>query len=136
MGADAGGSWNALAVPPAVEGVTYEVYGGPDQFNMVAQPMVSAANNYHEQAVPAGSSWWFKVRSKNKGGLTSDFTVATEFMSAQVPNSPASYSAVSTNVGTMTLTWSIPTWDGGDVITGYKIVAVEAGSTLNVANYL
>jgi len=132
--ADAGGSWDAVNDLPI--GIGYEVYGGPDQFNMVAQPMVNPANTFHEQAVPSGSSWWFKVRSKNAGGLTSAFTTAQEFVSAQVPNAPASYSVWSTNVGVMTLTWSIPTWNGGSVITKYKIVSTVAARTIEVENYL
>jgi fibronectin type 3 domain-containing protein len=141
--ADAAGSWNVGIVPNVVEGISYEVWGGPDVFNMVQQTMVSSSNNYHEQAVPAGSSWWFKVRSKNKGGQTSSFTTAAEFVSAQVPNPPASFTAVSTNVGSVTCSWSIPTYDGGSVITKYKITQTIGGApplgvttNIDVENYL
>jgi len=134
--AQTGGSWDALAVPPAGDSISYEVYGGPDQFNMVYQQMVNPASTFHEQAVPAGSSWWFKVRSKNKGGLTSAFSNHLEFVSAQVPTAPATYTVFSTNVGSMTLQWSIPTWDGGSPITHYRVKCTTVSIDAEVPNYL
>jgi len=90
----------------AVSSVTYEVWGG--QSTLVQLSMIDDRNNYHSQAVPAGDTWYFKVRAKNSGGTTSPFTATLAMISAELPNMPPLNAVTSTTAGQVVMSWDVP----------------------------
>eukprot|EP00928_Gymnodinium_smaydae_P022346 TRINITY_DN18808_c0_g1_i1.p1 TRINITY_DN18808_c0_g1~~TRINITY_DN18808_c0_g1_i1.p1 ORF type:complete len:4341 (-),score=787.41 TRINITY_DN18808_c0_g1_i1:161-11695(-) len=110
--------------------VKYEVYGGPDVNNMVQLTMTDDSNTYHEQAVPAYTSWYFKMRALNRGGKPSPFTAVKKFTSAEVPAAPASLSLTSTTPGEVNMIWTVPLSNGGATIERYEVTF--NGFTLSV----
>ena len=72
-----------------------------------------------------GASYTFTVTATNKAGSGVASTASTAVIPATVPDAPAS--AVGTfGDGRVSVTWSLPTTNGGSVLTGYVVTSSPA----------
>uniref|UniRef100_A0A7S0A7G0 Fibronectin type-III domain-containing protein n=1 Tax=Pyrodinium bahamense TaxID=73915 RepID=A0A7S0A7G0_9DINO len=133
-------SWDAYAdyyTPPYIletggdqlAHITYEVWGG--KTTLVQLNMTDDQATTHTEAVPAGETWYFKVRGMNSAGLTSPFTATLAMISAEVPGKPNLTSATSTTAGEVVLLWDVPAG-----ITGAPIIRYEVSNDNFVASKL
>lgn len=85
-----------------------------------------------DDSVPAGT-YYYKVSAVNAvgGGSTSDEASATATAPPApiAPSAPQNLSASPANGRGVQLSWSVPAWNGGSAITGYRVYrATTSGS--------
>ena len=76
----------------------------------------------------------FEVNATNAASLTSNWSAGSNYaVPYTVANAPASVNATSYHSGTSTVSWTVPSFDGGSSITGYT-VAVAPSTGITVPN--
>lgn len=131
--------WNALVSEHEAGGgglahVTYEVWGGPSA--LVRLKIVNAAATAHNQSVPIGQSWRFKVRSMGQGGRTSFFSSQISLDCAGLPNNPKLIRVTSKHPWEVVLFWEEPDYNGAPILgyevsnDGFQDVVVELGGAV------
>lgn len=129
--------WDAIADEFAsggddVANIMYEVYGGAVDLVLLAD---TSDNFYEQDPVPAGSTFKFKVRSKNRSGQPSAFTAVMNLISASLPAMPPTLTLTSTTPNQVNMVWTVPA-DGGSPIIRYEVTRTGLGAYENVANSL
>jgi len=130
-------SWDIIATENAAGGddtaaITYEIWAGATTLSLRGE----VSTNYFHQAVPAGQTWKFKIRSKNSSGQTSAYSAEQAMVSAMLPAMPAALSLTSTTAQQVVLDWtqSPPLANGGSAITSYEVTADDFLTFTTVAN--
>eukprot|EP00929_Paragymnodinium_shiwhaense_P071746 TRINITY_DN36441_c0_g3_i1.p1 TRINITY_DN36441_c0_g3~~TRINITY_DN36441_c0_g3_i1.p1 ORF type:complete len:6381 (-),score=1386.64 TRINITY_DN36441_c0_g3_i1:118-18219(-) len=118
-------SWSALPTTDRAGGdelanVKYEVWGNYVGLPMQKQVMVDDSLNYHEQSVPVGQQFVFKVRSVNSG-RSSDFSSTITLTSAAKPDPPAAIRLSGNTPQQVSVEWDIPAYHGGASIINYQV---------------
>lgn len=106
----------------------YSIYYGTEESSVdvllgtVAYPTVT----YDHTPVDDGAIFYYEVFANNEDGQ-SESGVANSGASWTIPSEPMNIAVVASDVGELTLTWEVPTYDGGTEIVNYK---VYTGTTL------
>jgi hypothetical protein len=106
----------------------YSIYYGTEESSVdvllgtVAYPTVT----YDHTPVDDGAIFYYEVFANNEVGQ-SESGVANSGASWTIPSEPMNIAVVASDVGELTLTWEVPTYDGGTEIVNYK---VYTGTTL------
>ena len=102
--------------------IDYSIYWDQGTNNYVlAASGVTTTSYTRTTGISAGTTYKFKVKARNAVGLSAD---STEFSitAATVPSTPsAPTTTVSSDTLSMTVSWSVPSDNGGLAITGYKV---------------
>ncbi|MBN8233293.1 VCBS repeat-containing protein [Corallococcus macrosporus] len=94
----------AVDVQPAVEGASVDVTG----------------QQAHVTGLANGTAYTFTVRASNAAGEGPASTASTAITTPDVPGAPLDLSAQAED-GATTVSWSAPTSDGGNALTGYTV---------------
>jgi hypothetical protein len=119
-----------------ISNVYYELQGGPNSNSLPQIVLADPSTNVHTITVPSGTTWYFRVRSVNSRGDGSAWSATEALVSAAAPGQPASLTLTSNTPGTMVLDWTVPTSDGGTVITGYEVKSGTGTVWTSVESYL
>ena len=129
-------NWNV----PADGGATitsYEVYRGATSWTATLYGTVVGATSFADLSVSSGETWWYQVAAVNSAGVgpRSNEVSATVPVPQPPPIPPSApgLSALAGN-GSVTLSWTAPTDDGGGLVGGYEIYrGTSAGGEILVA---
>jgi hypothetical protein len=116
--------WDPIATEPdagrdMVNMIIYEVYGGPGTPVKIAE--VPYTSTSYTATVPAGTSWSFYVKAKNRAGKLSAATTTLLMASGELPQAPASVTTASPAVGSATVTWTAVPTVGGIQVLQYEV---------------
>ena len=110
----------------------YNIYRGTSSGDLSLLATLGNATTYVDDSVTNGQAYYYKVSAINsagEGALSNEVSVTT----GSVPSAPRNLAAVAGN-GTVTLTWSAPSNDGGWPVTGYRVYrGTAAGGEVLVA---
>ena len=102
--------------------IDYSVYWDQGTNNYVlAASGVTTTSYTRTTGITAGTTYKFKVKSRNAIGLSAD---SSEFsiVAATVPSAPsAPTTTVSSDTLSMTVDWNPPSDNGGLSVTGYRV---------------
>lgn len=125
-------TWNAPDVGFGTGvGITgYKVYLGTTPGGETYRTTTANVTTYTATGLTNGQAYYFKIAAVNSLGTGTNSTEASA-SPATVPTPPISVTGASGNA-MITLTWAMPSFDGGRSITGYKVYqgTTAGGETL------
>ena len=118
-------SWTAPASDGGATITGYQVYRGSTSGSATPYATVGPVLSYADTGVTAGETYWYEVAAVNSAGTGA----RSNELSATIPETPppdpvppsAPTLSASAGDGSVTLTWTEPTDDGGASVTGYEI---------------
>jgi len=117
-------SWSAPASDGGSPVTGYNVYRGTSAGGESATPLATGVTTttFTDTTAVNGTTYFYKVTAVNAVGVSaqSNEASATPQPAATVPTAPQSPTASGGN-GTVTVSWSPPTSNGGAAITGYNV---------------
>jgi fibronectin type 3 domain-containing protein len=122
-------SWAAPLSDNGHEIIGYSIYRGLSSENLALLASLAAVINFDDQAVSNGMTYYYRVTASNSMGEGA-FSPLASAKPATLPSSPILLSATG-GVGSIDLTWSAPSDNGGDAITGYAIYRGASPSSLS-----
>ena len=118
-------SWTAPATNgSAITGYTVTPYVGASAQTPVT--FSSAATSQTISGLANGTAYTFKVKATNGVGTGADSGASAAVTPRTVPGAPTGVSGTPGN-GTVDLSWTAPTSDGGSAITGYTVTPAIGG---------
>ena len=117
----------------AVSGATsYNVYSGTSANSLTLLASGVTADSYTATGLSPSTPYYFALAAKNSAGTSSQSTASsTTTLALTVPGAPTGLSASAGN-GSVSLTWTAPTSNGGSPVTGYVVwYSTTLGGELN-----
>ncbi|MEZ5205018.1 MAG: fibronectin type III domain-containing protein [Acidimicrobiales bacterium] len=113
-------SWTAPASDggSAITGYTVTPYIGATA--QTPQAFSSSATSQTITGLTNGTAYTFKVKATNAAGTGTDSAASSAVTPRTLPNAPTNVAGTPGNTQ-VTLTWTAPTSDGGQPITGYRV---------------
>ena len=121
-------SWN---VPSNNGGDTitgYRIDVSTDGSSFTTLVTSQTETSYSHTGLSAGSRRYYRVYAINSAGTSTAYTSGNE-ITDNIPSSPRSLSAVASGENIINLSWNVPSNNGGDTITGYRIDVSTDGSS-------
>ena len=124
-------SWTAPSDDGGADITGYRIEVSEDSSNWsdLETDTRSTNTSYSHRGLPAGSTWHYRVSAINSAGIgpTSNVANATTD-AATAPGAPTGLTATANGETQIDLTWTAPSDDGGEDITGYRIEVSEDSS--------
>lgn len=121
----------------AVSGATsYDVYSGTSPSSLALAASGVGADSYTATGLSPGLTYYFAVAAQNSAGTSAQSSESsTTTLSVVPPSAPTGLSASAGN-GSVSLTWTAPTSNGGSAITGYVVwYSATAGGELTGSQF-
>ncbi|WP_165452164.1 S-layer homology domain-containing protein [Paenibacillus thalictri] len=117
-------NWSAVT-----EATYYSIYMSTTPGQFAGTPVATVTSNtYNILNLTNGTAYSFVVRAGNSGGLSAASNEAGA-IPATVPDAPANVAATA-GIGAATVTFTAPTDNGGNAITGYIVTASPGNLTM------
>ncbi len=122
--------------PPAQDGgdpVT--AYSVTPYIGFIAQPVTTFTSPATTETITGltdGTAYTFEVSATTDAGTGPDSADSAPVTPATVPGAPSGASATAGN-GSATVTWTAPSFDGGNPISGYTVVSSDSTTPANGA---
>jgi CSLREA domain-containing protein len=115
-------SWTAPANNGGSAITGYQILRGTSSFGEVPLTTVGNVTSYNDTAVTNGVTYFYTVQAINSVGFSSQSNEksATPQASGTAPGAPT-LNSVTPSSGSVALSWSAPSSNGGSAITGYKV---------------
>ncbi len=111
--------WSAPSSNGGASITGYRIYRGTSSGTETLLVSIGNAQTYTDTAVTNGQTYFYKVKAVNSKG-DSAFSNEASATSMTVPSAPQTLIATSGDAQ-ITLSWSVPSSDGGTTITAYKL---------------
>jgi fibronectin type 3 domain-containing protein len=115
-------SWSAPGSNGGSPVTGYNVYRGTSAGGESATPIATnvTGTSFNDTSVNNGTTYYYTVAAVNAVGVSLPSNEASATPQATVPSTPSGLVASGGN-GSVALSWTIPTSDGGSPITGYDV---------------
>ena len=114
----------------------YEIYRGASASELAPYDTVGVVTTYQDTGVAPGETWHYEVAAFNEAGPGAHSTMASATVPVPPPVDPPSAPTLfaTRGSGSVRLTWTAPTDDGGASVSGYQVFrGTVSGSLVQVA---
>ena len=111
----------------AITGYRIEYSTDVDDWRDLEENTERTATRYVHRNADPGATYYYRVRAINDVGESEPSNVARATTEATVPDAPTGLVARAEGEDRIDLSWTPPAFDGGSVVTGYRIEASYGG---------
>lgn len=118
-------SWSAPSDSGGASISGYEVQRADNSsftINLLSTSLPSVSTSFQVTGLTHTKTYYFRVRATNTAGATSNWSTTAGFTTTAVaPTAPAAPSISGNAPTALTISWSAPSDNGGDAVTGYEV---------------